>query len=265
MNNSPRALLRRSSNSRFRGFTLIELLAVIVVVGILAALLLPALNAARKSANGAKQISQFRTISGGAMTMAADRGGLLDLNYSVNGVYKYGETLCGQLWDRKYVTGDVANLFISPFIDADLRNKAAQQPWGNWRYYSYGVISCANTNSTNPAVFYASGPGAANPSMGRGCGVRLPALDRPANYILLVDSVGGGKNTPHNRRHGSWVALLNGGDEYIPVSRDGRTVTCLMADGHVEQASYERFKSCLKENFSRPITVANPDGSTARL
>jgi hypothetical protein len=38
-----------------------------------------------------------------------------------------------------------------------------------------------------------------------------------------------------------------------------------MADGHVEQASYERLKTCLQESFSRPITVANPDGSTAKL
>lgn len=50
---------QRSVRGRRRAFTLIELLAVIAVIGVLAALIIPSLGAARKSANRAKTKVQF--------------------------------------------------------------------------------------------------------------------------------------------------------------------------------------------------------------
>lgn len=74
-------MITNASSRKFRpAFTLIELLVVIAIIAILAALLLPALNAAKQQGQGAKCISNLRQLTLGWIMYANDNRDNLVLN-----------------------------------------------------------------------------------------------------------------------------------------------------------------------------------------
>ena len=126
------------SKKRPNGFTLIELLVVIAIIGILAAILIPAVSKVRKNMQAAKSVSNLRQIGIAALGHATENRGRYPsaqwnaedgwtkvlYQYVYNVPYQPGN------WDKTPLTGTI---FWSPVITE------SYEVWGkstyayNWR------------------------------------------------------------------------------------------------------------------------------------
>jgi prepilin-type N-terminal cleavage/methylation domain-containing protein/prepilin-type processing-associated H-X9-DG protein len=135
---------RRGSRS---AFTLIELLVVIAIIGVLIALLLPAVQAAREAARRSQCINNLKQLGLGMANYVDQQG-----SYPMNGYWRY----CGY--------GYLSNSFgffvpILPFIeqkqmfDATNVSLCALAP-DNWTMYGLGISTlwCPSDGSASRAI-----------------------------------------------------------------------------------------------------------------
>ena len=110
--------------SRMRAFTLIELLSVVAVIGILAAILIPAIQGVRTRALEAKKLSNYRQYFVANSLYANEHKGL-----TVPAKDSRGEEMLWQELLSPYLQGDMFNnkgeIYSDPFFEA----YDASKPW----------------------------------------------------------------------------------------------------------------------------------------
>jgi len=222
-------MMKMKMMKRTSRFTLIELLIVVAIIAILAAMLLPALNSARRTARKAYCINNLKQLGAVFETYAGDNQDWLPQYYTTANTSEWYKELC----DNHYVpcTYDHARCAVGVNGGAAAGRKTLfwcpedkRDPHVGFtapQGISYGINSVISNNS--PAAY----------KWLRRNQVALKAGWSASQNSLLMDSWDGVNYT------GGGVYSLSpysGGNQYLDF-RHSTTINVLYCDGHVETGS----------------------------
>ena len=198
------------------GFTLIELLTVVAIIGVLAAILFPAISAVRQKAKASECVANMRQWGQAFMMYATDKKGRYQINELGSGA--------GAWW---YQVGTGNGIYI-PYL-------------GLQRDYS-SIITCkeetlnVGANSTATTCYLMARPNDAGTTVYLDS-IRVRSMSNPSKTLMLVersfsDTTGGfTSGTGYDLYVKQSTALANA-DAF---TRHGGNMNAVFADGHIEQ------------------------------
>lgn len=238
----------RNYRTKNKAFTLIELLVVIAIIGILAAMLLPALNKARTKAYTARCIANLKQW-GLAIHMYADDN---------NGIYYGMNASANANWDDNdspylpYIGGGakakrlrtmrvcpfIARLFSESQIVVDQKGGHSYtmvDPSALWGGAPYRQATGSLAPASSPfRVVGADGKAYDLPT--------LKSLPKASDFLLLMDSDGSSGHCPQLVARATGTPA-SGPTNVKPIDRHGGGVNCLFGDGHADWVILSKLQS----------------------
>lgn len=236
---------KRSEHDKNRGtavrhFTLIELLVVIAIIAILAAMLLPALNAAKEKARATECMNRFKHLGNATVMFAGDHQ-----DYVPPAMFDAVSTKTAFGWkDDNYYWYQHLYPYVpqKSSLDCPLYIKEGK-PYKNADLNAGGV--CGPREKTRYEVPVAYGSNASLGgyfSMGTTTGVKIGSLNRVSRRVHLCEY------TSSLFLAGNFAPLSAA--DAAKVFRHNRTANMLFLDGHVEAIHHQkRFSIATDPNF----------------
>jgi prepilin-type N-terminal cleavage/methylation domain-containing protein/prepilin-type processing-associated H-X9-DG protein len=242
------------------GFTLIELLVVISIIALLVGILLPALGAARRTAQSAVCKSNLRQIAIAITAYSTDNKDFIpnlrqftnpnDLSNPTD--FDTGESQAVSWWTSLLATGGYGatpEMFVDPAFDsAELNDDSIREANMNnakdyrWRNSDYGInayVYAARRRDVSLPLNNPQFPTAIG-AKGWERSIREDEMRRTSQHLAVVDTwhavadPGSPKYTPGIRQRGYyWVSGLDDGFTYPHARHSGTSMNIGWGDAHV--------------------------------